>query len=86
MREQFPRKPRTYRQKARKDYLAITKQRRPSRNKRRKAVRKQLAYVRRNLVHIDKLVTQGAKLSQLKLQSYRMLLVVHELFRRLCRK
>lgn len=81
VREQFPRKPRTYRQKARKDYLAITKQRRPSRKKRRKAVRKQLAYVRRNLVHIDKLVTQGAKLSQLKLQSYRMLLVVHELLR-----
>ena len=64
-----------------RDYLAITKQRRPSRKKRRKAIRKQLAYVRRNLAHIDKLMLQGAKLSQLKSQSYRLLLVVHELFR-----
>ena len=37
--------------------------------------------MRRNLAHIDKLVTQGAKLSQLKQQNYRLLLVVHELFR-----
>lgn len=81
VREKFLRKPRTYRQKARKDYLAITKQRRPSRKKRRKAVRKQLAYVRRNLAHIDSLVDKGAELSQLKLQNYQMLLVVHELFR-----
>lgn len=34
VREQFSRKPQTYRQKARKDYLAITKQRRPSQKKR----------------------------------------------------
>ena len=81
VKEKFTRKPRTYRQKARKDYLAITKQRRPSRKKRRKAIRKQLAYVRRNLAHIEKLVLQGATLSLLKPQSYRLLLVVHELFR-----
>lgn len=81
VREKLPGKPRTYRQKARKDYLAITKQRRPSRKKRRKAIRKQLAYVRRNLNHIDNLVSHGAKISQLKRQSYRMLLVIHELFR-----
>jgi len=65
VRDKFPRKPQTYRQKARKDYLAITKQRRPSQKKRRKAVRKQLAYVQRNLSHIENLVNQGAKLSQL---------------------
>ena len=81
VRDKLPRKPRTYRQKARKNYLTITKQRRPSRKKRRKAIRKQLAYVRRNLAHIDKLVNQGAKLAQLKSQNYRLLLVVHELFR-----
>jgi len=81
VREKLPRKPRTYRQKARKNYLAITKQRRPSRKKRRKAIRKQLAYVRRNLKHIENLVNQKAQLSKLKSQSYRMLLVVHELFR-----
>ena len=81
VREKLSRKPRTYRQKARKDYLAITKQRRPARKKRRKAIRKQLAYVRRNLAHIEKLVSLGATLSKLKPQSYRLLLVIHELFR-----
>ncbi|CUR33340.1 transposase (fragment) [Planktothrix tepida PCC 9214] len=39
-------KPRTYRKKARKDYLEIAKQRRPSRQKRRKAVKKQLQYIK----------------------------------------
>ncbi len=81
VRDKLDRKPRTYRREARKNYLAITKQRRPRHQKRRKAVRKQLAYLRRNLGHIDHLIDQGAKLSQLKQQSYRTLLIVHELFR-----
>ena len=66
---------------ARKDYLVISKQRRPRHKKRRQAVRKQLAYLRRNLSHIDNLLTTGASLSELTPQSYRMLLVVHELVR-----
>jgi transposase, IS5 family len=81
VRDKLDRKPRTYRREARKNYLEITKQRRPRHQKRRKAVRKQLAYLRRNLGHIDHLIDQGAKLSQLKQQSYRTLLIVHELFR-----
>ncbi len=44
-------------------------------------MRKQLAYLRRNLSHIDNLLTTGASLSELTPQSYRMLLVVHELVR-----
>ncbi len=79
--DKFDRKPRTYRQRARKDYLAISKQRRPRHKKRRKAIGKQLGYLRRNLRHIDTLVTTGASLSELTPQSYRMLLVVHELVR-----
>ena len=81
VKDKFGRKPRTYRQKARKDYLVISKQRRPRHKKRRQAVRKQLAYLRRNLPHIDTLVTTGASLSELNPKSYRMLLVVHELVR-----
>ena len=81
IKDKFDRKPRTYRQKARKDYLAISKQRRPRHKKRRKAVSKQLGYLRRNLTHIDTLLKIGANLSELKPQNYRMLLVVHELFR-----
>lgn len=81
VKDKFDRKPRTYRQKARKDYLAMSKQRRPRHKKRRKAIGKQLGYLRRNLSHIDTLVTTGASLSELTRQSYRMLLVVHELVR-----
>jgi len=81
VKELFERKPRTYRIQARKDYLEVAKQRRPKKNKRRKAIRKQLAYLRRNLSHIDVLLIKGASLSQLSRQNYRMLLVVSELLR-----
>ncbi len=74
-------KPRTYRRIARKDYLELAKQRRPKRKKLRKAIRKQLSYLRRNLAHIDSLIVAGANLSELNQQSYRSLLVVSELFR-----
>lgn len=49
-------KPRTYRQQARKDFLAIVKQRRPSGKARRKSVKQQLQYLRRNLKHIEGLL------------------------------
>ena len=75
MREKLDKKPRTYRRIARKDSLELAKQRRPKRKKLRKAIRKQLAYLRRNLAHIDNLVAAGASLSELNQQSYRSLLV-----------
>ena len=46
---QIHKKPRTYRNLARKDYLAVEKQKRPTRNKRRQAIKKQLQYIKRNL-------------------------------------
>ena len=49
-------KPRTYRQNARKDYLALAKQRNPKKNKRRAGIRQQLQYVKRNLGHIENLL------------------------------
>ena len=81
VREKLDKKPRTYRIIARKDYLALAKQRRPKRKKLRKAIRKQLAYLRRNLSHIDNLIKAGASLSELNQQNYRILLVISELFR-----
>lgn len=42
-------KPRTYRKKARKQYLAVAKQRKPQKKSIRKAIGKQLGYVGRNL-------------------------------------
>ena len=74
-------KPRTYRQQARKTYLAIAKKRQPSRKLIRKGIRQQLGYVRRNLAHIDGLIALGASLSPLSRRQYRLLLVIHEVFR-----
>jgi transposase, IS5 family len=49
-------KPRTYRRKARKAFLALAKQRKATINKRRRAIRQQLQYLKRNLGHIDMLL------------------------------
>ncbi|PCI44966.1 MAG: hypothetical protein COB49_10590 [Alphaproteobacteria bacterium] len=46
-------KPRTYRRKARQDYLSLVKQRRPGARKRRQAIRRQLQYLKRNLPYRD---------------------------------
>jgi hypothetical protein len=51
------RKPRTYREKARKAYLAIVKQRRPGGKVRRRGIKQQLQYLRRNLSHIEGLLS-----------------------------
>jgi transposase, IS5 family len=74
-------KPRTYRQEARREYLKVSKQRKVSSKAMRKAISKQLSYVKRNLAHIDALIAAGASLSELNNQAYRKLLVVSELFR-----
>jgi IS5 family transposase len=52
----WEKKPRTYRIKARKDYLAVAKQRRPSAKLRRRGIKQQLQYLRRNLGHIERLL------------------------------
>ena len=54
---QLKSKPRTYRQTARKNYLAIVKQRRPSAKARRRGLKQQLQYLRRNLGHIEQLLS-----------------------------
>ncbi|PAX53342.1 hypothetical protein CK510_14425 [Brunnivagina elsteri CCALA 953] len=74
-------KPRTYRNTARKEYLDVAKKRRPSKKQIRKAIKKQLRYLKRNLSHIDKLLAVGAKLSCLSAQKYKILLVVNEVYR-----
>jgi transposase, IS5 family len=74
-------KPRTYRKQARRDYLNVSKQRKIRHKTMRKAIRKQLGYVKRNLAHIDALVVVGASLSALDKHLYRKLLVIAELYR-----
>lgn len=73
-------KPRTYRRIARKQYLAAAKQRRLSRNKLRKALRKQLGYVKRNLNSISMLL-QKQSVELLSPRQREQLEVIRELYR-----
>lgn len=54
---ELKKKPRTYRNKARQDFLAIAKQRKPSKNARRRGLKQQLQYLRRNLDHLDRMLS-----------------------------
>lgn len=72
-------KPRTYRIKARKQYLKIAKQKQPSKKKFRKAVGQQLRFVARDLKHINKLLEQSpVKLTR---KHKEQLQVIKELYR-----
>jgi hypothetical protein len=74
-------KPRTYRNIARKSYLKVAKKRRPSLKERRKAIKKQLQYIKRNLCYIEQLIAAGASLKSLSKRQYKLLLVVAEVYR-----
>lgn len=52
-------KSRTYRQTARKAYLSISKQRNPRKIQLRQGIKRQLQYCKRNLRHVDRLLTDG---------------------------
>jgi len=72
-------KPRTYRRKARKDYLSVAKKRKPSVKQIRKAIGKQLRYIARNLNTIHELAP--GRLLLLSRRQYRNLLVCGEVYR-----
>src|SRR5690625_3552541 len=74
------RKPRTYRRKARKQYLSLSKQRKLGMAKIRKGIHHQLGYVRRNLKHVAKLASIIG-FQTLSKKQYRDLLVIQELYR-----
>jgi transposase, IS5 family len=78
---QVEKKPRTYRQIARRDYLAVAKKRRVSHKERRTAIKKQLQYIKRNLSYIEQIIISGASLESLNNRQYKMLLVVTEVYR-----
>jgi hypothetical protein len=73
-------KPRTYRKKARKEYLEVAKQRKKSGKVLRRGLRKQLGYVRRNLKTIEKQVKKGG-IKGLSRREYKNLLVCQEVLR-----
>jgi len=62
-------------------YLVLAKQRKPSSEKRRQGIKKQLQYIRRNLSHIEQLINQGSSLTYLSKKQYKNLLVIHEIVR-----
>jgi transposase, IS5 family len=74
------RKPRTYRQKARQNFLKVSKSRKVRQKTLRKAIRKQVGYLRRNLKHIGK-QCQLVSLSELSNRQYKNLLVFSEVYR-----
>lgn len=61
------RKPRTYRQQARKVYLSMVKKKRPGARLLHRGVRQQLQYLRRNLGHIERLLAHFPEGKQLPL-------------------
>lgn len=74
-------KVRTYRQKARQQYLAVAKQKKATYRAVRKAIRQQLGYVRRNLKHIGKMVDHNRSiLTCLDAYWYKSLLVIDTLY------
>lgn len=73
-------KARTYRQRARQDYLAVAKKKKASLRAIRKAIRKQLGYLRRNLKTIDTMASEGL-LALLNRRRYHLLLVSQEVYR-----
>jgi len=73
-------KPRTYRQKARKVFLAVVKQRRPTARVRRRGIKQQLQYLRRNLGHIERLLEHwsiGTRLPLPRWLLYRYWVIQH---------
>ena len=73
-------KPRTYREKARKAYLAIAKQRRPCGKVRRRGIKQQLQYLRRNLGHIEQLLAywpEGSRMPLPRWLLYRYWVIQH---------
>ncbi len=81
MRKKVKKKPKNYRNLARKDYLKVAKKRKPQKKERRKAIKKQLQYIKRNLSSIEQLIQAGASLEVLSNKQYKNLLVVAEIYR-----
>jgi len=74
-------KPRTYRRVARKDYLAFSHQRKPGKQKIRRAIGKQLGCLSRDLGHIDNMLDEHRGAFPLIFKLQQRLWVIRELYR-----
>lgn len=71
-------KPRTYRKQAHKDYLKTARKRRKGTKEIRKAIGKQLRYMKRDFDHIDRMVRKGKNLTQKQEKLLEILKTLHE--------
>jgi hypothetical protein len=75
-------KPRTYRRRARQDYLALARQRRKDPKKLRKAIRKQLNYTNRNVKTINDLLDEQSGAGfPLEHPDLRLFWIIQEVYR-----
>lgn len=65
--ERKGKKPRTYRQQARKAYLSVSKRKRAGRQVIRRGIRQQLQYLRRNLGHIERMLDEVMGMKQTRM-------------------
>jgi hypothetical protein len=72
-------KPRTYRKIARKKYLKVAQKKHKTNKEVRKALRKQLSYLHRNIKYIHQLLTSFKQIP-LKKKEYKYLLVIQTLY------
>jgi IS5 family transposase len=81
IRESFGHNPRTHRRKARQQFLAVAKKKKPCINKIRKAIRQQLGHLKRNLASIVALIACGGCLLAAGRHIYQKLLIDSEVVR-----
>ena len=72
-------KPRTYRVEARKAYLKIVQKKTKSKKEIRRAIKKQLQYLRRNLGHVDNLLKEHGCIP-LDVHQYKYMLVIRTVY------
>lgn len=71
-------RPRMYRRQARKNYLALAKMRKRSKNKVRATIRKQLSYVRRDIGYLESFMSQGYAAGKKEIT---LLLTIYEMYK-----
>lgn len=70
--------PRRYRKRARKDYLAFAKSKKHSAKKIRKALRKQLGYVARDIGYLEKFMSDGYAMIDKEISLYLIIITLYE--------
>ncbi len=80
LRVKLRKKPRTSRKIARKEYLKVAKKRKVSYQERRKAIGKQLKYLKNNLGHIEELIQAGSDLKNMSKRQQNLLETIKKVY------